>query len=129
MPQIISFASPFSYPRKHRIPTVMERNIIDQLHNDDGLPDACPSEQPDLSSFRVGFEEINDLDPCLQHLGLGFLVLQGWGRSMDGISFFGIHRTKTINGIPQHVHHTPQCLLTDRNRDRSPAIRDLHTPH
>ena len=44
---------------------------VDHLLDDDGLAHAGPPEEADLAALHVGLEEVDDLDPRLEHQGRG----------------------------------------------------------
>jgi len=62
---------------------VLDGDVVDEFHDDDGLAHAGAAEQADLSALRVGGEEVDDLDPRLEDLDLGGLLVEGGPRG-DG---------------------------------------------
>ena len=54
MIEVIAFTRPFADAGEHRITAVALGDVVDQLHDDDGLTDAGAAEQPDLSALRIG---------------------------------------------------------------------------
>jgi hypothetical protein len=57
---------------------------VDHLLDDDGLPDPRAAEHPDLPALDVRLEEVDDLDPCLEHLRPGLELLERRRRAVDG---------------------------------------------
>ena len=62
MVEIVTLASTFTDSGKDRVTSVSLGNIVDQLHDQDGLADSGTTEQTDLSSLGVGGQEVDDLD-------------------------------------------------------------------
>ena len=50
---------------------MLHGDVVDQLHDDDGLADAGTAEQADLAALQIRLEQVDDLDPGLEHLLLG----------------------------------------------------------
>ena len=55
---------------------MLQGDVVNQLHDDDGLADAGAAEQADLAALQVRLEQIDDLDAGLEHLQLGGLLLE-----------------------------------------------------
>ena len=55
---------------------MLHGDVVDQLHDDDGLADAGAAEQADLAALQVRLEQVDDLDAGLEHLQLGRLLLE-----------------------------------------------------
>jgi hypothetical protein len=49
-------------------------HVVDQLHDDDGLPYSGASEQADFSALHERRDQVDDLDAGLEDLGLGLEV-------------------------------------------------------
>ena len=59
-------------------------DVVDQLHDEDGLADTGTSEQTDLASLGVGGEQINDLDSGFEDLLGAAGVGELWWDGVDG---------------------------------------------
>ena len=101
-------------------------NVVDQLHDDDGLADACPSESTDLTPLGEGTDQINDLDSGLQNLGLGVLIDQRRRAAMDGKCFIKLHWATLIDRLAKHVEDTSQHTFPDGNGDRPAECTHFH---
>ena len=53
------------------------RDVVDQLHDDDGFANTGATKQPDLPATQVRFEQIDDLDASLEHLHVRVLLREG----------------------------------------------------
>ena len=63
---------------------MLHGDVVDELHDDDGLADAGAAEQADLAAPQVRLEQVDDLDARLEHLQLGRLLFER--RGADGES-------------------------------------------
>jgi hypothetical protein len=60
---------------------VLLGDVVDQLHDDDGLAHAGAAEEADLAALQKGLDQVDDLDAGLEHLFLRrLLVERGAGR-------------------------------------------------
>ena len=75
-PEVVALARALADAAEHRHAAVLQRDVVDQLHDDDGLADAGAAEQADLAALQVRLEQIDDLDAGLEHLQLGRLLLE-----------------------------------------------------
>ena len=48
---------------------MVQGDIVDELHDDDGLADAGAAEETDFPTLTVRFEQIHDLDAGFEDLG------------------------------------------------------------
>jgi len=78
------FASALPYPGEHRYTAMLAGDGADELHDQNGLPDAGTTKQAHLAAPCVGLDQVDDLDASLEQLGGGPLVGEGRGRAMDG---------------------------------------------
>ena len=72
--EVVAFAGPLSHAGKDREPAMVGRDVVDQLHDDDGLAHAGAAEEAHLPALGVRLEQVHDLDAGLQHLGLCLLI-------------------------------------------------------
>ncbi len=92
---------------------------MNQFLDDDRLADAGAAEQPDLAAADVGLEQVDDLDPGLEHLQFGRLVLEARRLAVDGPAFGRLHRTiREVDRFAKNVHDAAERRRTYRHRDR-----------
>jgi len=108
---------------------VLERDIVDELHDDHGLANAGATEETRFPALGIGLEEIDDLDAGLEHLGFGGLLGQRRRFAMDRQAFFRFHRSSSVHGIPEDAEDPAKGLSPYRNRDRLSEIDGLHPPN
>ena len=75
-PEVVALARAFADAAEHRHTAVLHGDVVDELHDDDGLADAGAAEQADLAALQVRLEQVDDLDARLEHLQLGRLLLE-----------------------------------------------------
>src|SRR5262249_49658101 len=75
-PKVGAFTRALAHAREHRHTTVLRRNAVDHLHDDDRLAHARAAEQADLATLHVRLEEVDDLDAGLEHLRLRLQLVE-----------------------------------------------------
>ena len=123
--EIVAFARPFADAGEHRDAAVQLRDVVDQLHDDDGLADAGAAERADLAALQERADQIDDLDAGRQHLRRGRLIDQRRRRPMNRIALLGLHRTALVHRIAGDVEHAAHHPVADRHRDRTAGVGDL----
>ena len=78
-PEVGALTSALADAGEDRRAAVLLGEVVDELHDDDGLADTRTAEEPRLAALDVGLEEVDDLDAGLEDLRLGLevLVLRG----------------------------------------------------
>ena len=128
MVEVITFPRPLSDTGKHRQAGVLFRDVVDQLKHGNRLAHTGTAEETNLAALGKGTDQVNNLDACFQQVPATGLLFKGRRRSVNRHSFAFADRTLFINGVPQHVHDSTQCRLTNRYADRRVGIRDGETP-
>src|SRR5207237_2301418 len=125
--EVVSFARPLTHAAEHRLSAVSLGYVVDQLHDDDGLADAGAAEESDLSTLHERRDQIDDLDARLEHLGLGLEVGELGRGSVDRPPLdISRNRRTVVDWVPEHVENSTQRGLSDRNRDRTASVLDVH---
>src|SRR5439155_12444931 len=75
-PEVVAFARAFTDTAEHGHTAVLQRDVVNQLHDDDGLADAGAAEESNLAALQVRLEQVDDLDAGLEHLHLSRLLLE-----------------------------------------------------
>ena len=68
-PQVVALAGALADAAERRQAAVLLGEVVDQLLDDHGLADAGAAEQADLAALGVRREQVDHLDPGLEHLG------------------------------------------------------------
>jgi hypothetical protein len=100
-------------------------DVVDELHNEHSLTYTGTTEETDLTTTRVGSDEIYDLDTSKQNIirdtELGVLRRKG----VDGTAL-SVDRSTLIDGLTENVHDTTKSGLTNGNGNSLSAVNDLH---
>src|SRR5947209_9481060 len=108
MIEVVAFARALAYAGEHRIPAMRLRNVVDQLHDDDGLADTSAAEQADLAAFGVGRQQIDDFDTGDENFRFGRLVGKGRRRLVD---WAPLDRKSTrLNSSHANISYAVFCL-------------------
>ena len=126
-PEVVALARAFADAAEHRHAAVLQGDVVDQLHDDDGLADAGAAEQADLAALQVRLEQVDDLDAGLEHLQFGRLILEGRRRAVNRPALLRLHRpVGEVHRLAEHVQHAAERLGTDRHRNRLAEVGRLH---
>ena len=126
-PQVVALARAFADAAEHRHTAVLQGDVVDQLHDDDGLADAGAAEQPDLAALQIRLEQVDDLDAGLEHLELGGLLLECRRGPMDRPVLLGVDRPiGEVHRLAEHVQHAAERRRADRHRDRRAGVAHPH---
>mmetsp|Transcript_56200 Transcript_56200/g.99315 ORF Transcript_56200/g.99315 Transcript_56200/m.99315 type:complete len:236 (-) Transcript_56200:2-709(-) len=129
MVQVVALTRALADASEHGVTTVSFGNIVDQLHNHDGLADTGTAEQTDLATFRVRLNKINNLDASREHLLLSRLLGEDWGLLVDGIILLRVNRATLIDGFANDVHDAAKRALANWNRDRLAHVNNFLAAH
>ena len=129
-PQVVALAGALAHAGEHRDAAVLQGDVVDQLHDDDGLAHAGAAEQADLAAAQVGLQQVDDLDAGLEHLQLGGLVLEAWapagGSGRTAVALIG---PISSTGSPITFSTRPSVSLpTGTLTGRAQAV-GLHAAH
>ncbi len=125
-PEVVPLAGALAHAAEHGVAAVLDGDVVDQLHDDDGLADAGAAEQADLAALRVGGEEVDDLDPRLEDLDLGGLLVEGGRGAVDRVADLGRDRAALVDRLADHVHDPAQGLGTDGDHDGLARVDRVH---
>ena len=96
-------------------------DVVDQLHDDDGLADARAAERADLAALQERADQIDDLDAGGQHLRRSRLIDQRRRRPMNRIVLVGLDRPLLVHRVAGHVEHAAHDAFADGHGDRAPV--------
>ena len=114
-PEIVAFTGALAHAGEHRNTAVLHGDVVDQLHDDDGLADARAAEQADLAAAKIRLQKIDDLDAGLEHFELGRLIFERGRLAVNRIVLLRVHRTHLVHRLAEHVEHAAQRFLAHRN--------------
>jgi hypothetical protein len=123
--QVVALARSLADAREHGVAAVLLGHVPDQLLDDHRLAHARAAEDAHLAALGEGADQVDHLEPGLEHLGRGGLVLEGGGLAMDGVRDLALDRSLAVDRLAQHVEHPAQRVGADRDRDRGTGVRGL----
>ena len=106
-PQVVALARALAHAGEDRVAAVLERDVVDQLHDQHGLAHAGAAEQPGLAALEVGLEQVDDLDPGLEHLDLGVLLSKLGASRWIGQCSFASTGPSSSTGSPMTLSTRP----------------------
>ena len=77
--EVVALAAPLADAGEHGVARVLLGDVADQLLDDDGLADAGAAEDADLAALLERADQVDDLEPGLEDLDLGRLLVEGRG--------------------------------------------------
>ena len=83
-------------------------DVVDELHDEDGLADAGAAEEADLAAAAVGGEEVDDLDAGLEDLDLGRLLGELGRVAVDGRERVALTGPASSTGLPTTLRMRPR---------------------
>jgi hypothetical protein len=99
-----------------------------ELHDQHGFTDSGATEQPGFTPFDKGAQQVNDLDPGLQHLTYTYRLLQRKWTAMDIAELPGYQGIAIIQRLAEDIQQAPQAFGRYRNMQRRPCVINSHTP-
>ena len=128
-PQIVAFTGALAHAGKHGEAAVLQRDVVDEFHDDDGLAHAGAAEQADLAALQERLDQVDNLHAGLEHLHLGGLLVECRRLAMDGIALGGVDRAQLVDRIADDVEHAAQGLAAHGHGDGAAQVDGLHAAH
>ena len=127
--QVVALAGALADAGEHREAAALDRDVVDQLLDQHGLADAGAAEEAGLAAAGVGLEQVDHLDPGLEHLGRGRLILERRRLAVNRPALLRLDRTQRVDRLAEDVEQAPEGGGPDRHRDRLAAVLRLHAAH
>mmetsp|Transcript_29205 Transcript_29205/g.63386 ORF Transcript_29205/g.63386 Transcript_29205/m.63386 type:complete len:454 (+) Transcript_29205:182-1543(+) len=130
--QIVTLTGTLADAGEDGVTTVVHGNVVNELHDNDGLTDTGTAEETDLTTLGVGGEKVDDLDAGDKNL-LGLTLLgEGGGSTMEGGELLrllvGEDGALLVDGLTNDVDDTAKSLGTDGDLDGGAGVvTDLAT--
>src|SRR6266481_6392023 len=125
-PQVVAFASALAHAREHGNAAVLHRDVVNQLHDENGLADARTAEEADLAAFQIRLDQIDDFDSCLEHFESGGLIFERWRWAMNRVVSIAHDRAELIDGLAENIHDAAECRAPHWNLDPFSEIVRFH---
>ena len=121
--EVVALARALADAGEHRDAAVELGDVVDQLHDDDGLADAGAAERADLAALQERADQIDDLDAGGQHLRRRRLIGERRRRPMNRVALLGLDRSALVDRVAGHVEDASHHAVADRHRDRRRRCR------
>jgi peptide chain release factor 1 len=125
--QVVPLARALAHAAEHALPAVPLGDVVDQLLDDDRLAHAGAAEEPDLPALHERGDQVDDLDPRLEHLGLRLerdeLRAAAVDRPPERV---GRDVGAVVHRHAEHVEDAAERRGADRHRDRRAGVRHVH---
>src|SRR4029077_9581158 len=104
----VALAGALADTGEHGNAAVLLGDVVDQLLNQNGLPDSRAAEQAGLPALGVRLQQVDDLDARLEHLDLRRLILERRGRAVDRIRLLCVNGRGLFPPLPPPPRDTPR---------------------
>ena len=125
--QVVTLTGTLTHTGEYRKTVVLLGDVVNQLHNKHGLTNTCTTKQTNLTTTRVGFQKVDNLDTGEQHLARSGEILKLGRLAVDRQTLRLLQGTHTVNCFTHYVHQSTLHLLTCRHTDRGVVRGSLHT--
>ena len=92
--EVVALARALADAGEHRDAAVELGDVVDQLHDDDGLADAGAAERADLAALEERADQVDDLDAGREHLRRRRLIDERRRRTVDRVALLGRDRAR-----------------------------------
>jgi peptide chain release factor 1 len=123
VPEVVALARALADASEHRVARVLLRDVVDELHQHDGLAHPGTAEEPHLAALGIRGQQIHDLDAGLEHLHRGRLVDELRRRPVDRIGSRRLDGAPLVHGLADHVHDAAQRRGPHRHTDLVAGVR------
>src|SRR5690606_39067017 len=112
---------------EHRHTTVVLRDALDHLLDEDGLADTGTAEQADLATLHVGGQQVDDLDAGLEHLGLRLELVEVRRLAVDAPALGDLDRLarRGVEDVTGDIEHATLGDVADGHRDGAARVAHL----
>ena len=123
--KVVTLTGTLADARKYGQTAVLLCNIVDELHDKNGLADAGTAEKSYLTALEVRRDKVNYLDARFEYLVGSSLLLVGRRLSVDFPALLCFGGWHIINGLSEKVEYSSESLFTYGNGDRLSRIDSL----
>ena len=127
-PHVGALAGALPHAGEDRDTTVLLGHAVDHLLDDDGLAHAGPAEEADLSTLHVRLEEVDHLDPGLEHLGPRLELVEGRRAAVDLPVVVDTLDGVGVQRLAEHVEHVAEHGVPHRHGDPPAQVAHRGAP-
>ena len=129
MVEVIAFAGALADAGEDGETALLHRDVVDELHDDDGLADAGAAERADLAALHERTDEVDDLDARAEEFGGRGLLGEGRGLAVDRVALAVLDRTTLVDGVAGDVEDAAQDAVADGHGDRGAGVDGFAAAH
>ena len=116
--QVITLTRTLTNTGEYGITAVCLSNVVDQLHDDNGLTNTRTTESANFTTLSERADKVDDLDASLKDLSFGCLVDQLWRLAMNRATLVGCDWALFVHCITSNVEDAAENGFTYRDGDR-----------
>ena len=125
--EVVSFTGPLTHAGEDGETTVRLGDVVDELHDDDGLADAGTPEHAALAALEQRADEVDHLDAGGKDFRVGGLLGERGGRAVDRRAQVRVRdRHVFVHQVAGDVEDAAEHLLADGHRDRLAGVGEGH---
>ena len=122
-PQVGALTGALAHAGEDRDTTVLLGHPVDHLLDEDGLAHTGPTEEADLAALHVRLEEVDHLDPGLEHLGPWLELVEGRCAAVDLPESSTPSTASVSSGWPSTLKTWPSTALPTGTVIPRPRLR------
>ncbi len=124
--QVVALTRALPDTGEHRDTTVVLRDTLDHLLDEDGLADARTTEEADLPTLHVRRQQVDRLDAGLEHVGLRLELVECRRLAVDGPALGDLEllALREVEHLAGHVEHVALGDVADGDADRRTRVGD-----
>ena len=127
--EVVTFTGAFTHAREDRGAAVLLGDVVDHLHQNNGLAHAGAAEEAHLAALGEGHKQVHNLDAGFEQLDLGVLVGESRSRTVDGIVLFSVNGAQFIHGATDNVEDAAHGGLAHGHHDGLTGVNRFHAAH
>ena len=125
MEEIVALSRTFPDAREDREAPVRLCDVMDKLHDDDGLADARTAECADFTALQKRADEVDGLDARFEDFGARALFEKARGVSVDWQLFAACGDSAAlVYGVARYVEDSSECGRADGHFYRGAGVFD-----
>ena len=125
--KVVAFTGPLTDTGEDGETPVCFRDVVDELHDDDGLADAGTTEHAAFATLEQRADEVDDFDTRGENFGVSGLLGQRGSGTVDRRAEIRIgDRHVFVHEVAGDVEDPAENLLSNRNRDRLAEVGEGH---
>ncbi len=122
-PEVVALACPLADAGEDGHAAVLQRDVVDELLDEDGLADSGAAEESDLAALHERRDQVDDLDPRLEGLDLRGEVAESRRIAVDRPALDAVrNRPGLVDRISDHVPEASERRAADGDGDRAARV-------